>query len=159
MGPKFHMPIGKIIIECLHEVLQHVIMHHSLMEPKWEFCCTNDVKKCLDFILEFKEISASPICNELGMFLETCMAILNRQDYRKIISENIDLFQNILDNLQLNPSNRFMSKCTVFKLPAAPSMFIRHKTTTYYVFIEIANMTNSPKILYNFIDSDLRQSK
>ena len=87
------------------------------------------------------------------------MAILNRTDYRTYVSKNIDLFQSTLDNLQLNSNNLVMSKCTIYKLPSTLPLIIPHKTTTYYIFIEIVKATNSPSEIFQFVDSNLRHSK
>ena len=158
-GLHSYLPTGKVKIECLHEVLITVITNHPLYNENWDLICTNDLKICIEFLTEFLEISTSPICNELGHFLETTMAVLNRPDYRSILSKNFDLFTNIIDNLQLNPNNSVMCKCSVFKLPIASPFILPCKTTTYYCFIEIEKLTDSPTELYDFMDSKVNNSK
>ena len=158
-GPHFFLPIGKIKLECLHEVLLTVISNHPLATENWNLICTSDLNTCISFLSEFIDISCSPYCKELGMFLETTMSVLNRKDYRKIMSMNFELFTQILDNLQLNPNNSVMCKCTVYKLPFASPFIIQCRTTTYYCFIEIVEFSKSPTKLFDFINTDLRQSK
>ena len=159
MGPQFFIPIGKIKLECLHEVLLTVISNHPLATENWNLICTNNLNMSISFLTEFIDVTCSPLCNELGMFLETTMSILNRQDYRQILSKNFELFTNILDNLQLNPNNSVMCKCTVFKIPFASPFIIRCKTTTYYCFIEIVELSKSPIKLFDFINTNLQHSK
>ena len=158
-GPQFYLPIGKIKVECLHEALITIITNHPLANENWNLICSNELKICLSFMSEFIDITSSPVCKELGMYLETTIAILNRPDYRSIISRNFELFLQILDNLQSNPNNAIMCKCTVYKLPASTPFIIPCKVTTYYCFIEIVKLTGSPSELYNFVDTKLKNSK
>lgn len=159
LGPQFYLPIGKIKLACVHEVLITVINNHPLANDSWNLICTNNLEACISFLIEFLDITSSPYCSELGMYLETTMSILNRPDYRKIMSKHFSLFTDILDNLQLNPNNAVMCKCTVFKLPFASPFVIQCKTTTYYCFIEIVELASSAPQLVNFINTNIQQSK
>ena len=153
-GPHFYLPIGKIKVECLHEVLLTVINNNALANENWNSICTNNVHDCILFLAEFLDLTAGPSCLELGMYLKTIMSLLNRSDYRKIISNHFRLFSDILDNLQLNPNNSVMCKCTIFKLPFSSPFIIKNKTTSYYCFIEIVELSQSSTDLYNFINKN-----
>ena len=89
-GPQFHLPIGKIKLECLHEILLVVISNHPLAKDHWDKINTDDVVTVISFLNEFVEITCSPICAELGMYLESVIAILNRHDYRMILSQKVN---------------------------------------------------------------------
>ena len=158
-GPHFYLPIGKLKVECLHEVLIEIISNHTLANENWNLICTNKLETCISFLAEFLDITTSPMCSELGMYLETVMAVINRSDYRTTVSKYFQLFTNILDNLQLNPNNSVICKCTVFKLPFASPFIMPCKTTTYYCFIEINKPSTSPSQLLDFVNSGLQQSK
>ena len=158
-GHQFTMPVGKIKLECLHEVLLFTIGNHSLSKVEWSSIKTNDVQTCIDFLKSSLDITLGPICQGLEMFLETTIAIINRNDYRKILSLNFQLFLDILSNLQLNENNASVSKCTVFKLPHDSPFILRTSFTTYYLIIEISRPFNSPEKFSNFMQSDLKGSK
>ena len=158
-GPQFHLPIGKIKIECIHEVLLAIITNHPLSNESWNTVVTDNTDTVIAFLYEFLEISTGPLCSELGMYLNTVMAILNRVDYKIHLSKHFMLFSDILDNLQLNPNNSCMCKCTVFKLPSNLPFILPHKLTTYYCFIEIEKLTDSPSELFKFTGTKLEHSK
>ena len=158
-GHHFVTPLGKIKIECLHEVLLYTIGNHVMAASEWKTIQTNNTNNCISFLTSCIEITLGPICKELGFYLETTMAILNRNDYRKVLSWHFDLFLEILSNLQLNENNATVSKCTIFKLPYNSPFVVSTSHTTYYIIIEISKPFESPKEFTNFLQSDLKGSK
>ena len=158
-GPQFHLPIGKIKLECLHEMLLTIINNHPLTKDTWNSIGTNNLYTCILFLREFLEITAGPICSELGMYLETVMSVINRKDYRQILRNNLQLFTDIVDNLQLNPNNAVICKCEVYKLPFNTPFILPCKTTTYYCFIYMTELPTSSSQLSNFMNNDAISSK
>ena len=158
-GSHFYTPIGKIKLVWLQELLMHIINQHPLSEPSWMSVITNNSRMCIDFLTEYLEITSGPICEQLQQYLHTVMACLNRENALKIIHDNEQLFQSILDNLQTNENNATFSKCTVFKLPSSCPFIIKSKRTKYYLFIEIARLAEASKYMFDLSNPEKNNSK
>ena len=118
-GSHADTPNLKIKLTCLHEVLHYTISNHLLAEPEWQTVMTSDPKLCIEYLKENLEITLGPACEELGMFLKTCMSVINTKQHMLHIYNHSKVFNDILTNLQLNTNNASFSKCSIFKLPCS----------------------------------------
>ena len=158
-GSQSNTPNYKIRLTCLHEVLLFTILNHLLAESDWSTVNTNDVSICVEYLKENIEITLGPSCEELGMFLKTCISVLNNHSHMTLIYNNSKLFNDILSNLQLNRNNATFSKCSIFKLPFSSHFILPARQTTYFLVIEITRPFDSPSELSDFMSHNLKDGK
>ena len=158
-GTHDKLPISNIQYECLCEILTQVILNHTLAQPNWNTLNTTNPIPVLNFIKEHVNITLGTNCVQLSYYLQSVIAILNNNNYKKLTLPHKDLLFTILQNLQTNPNNLIMFHITIFKIPLNTPLRIVTQLTSYYICIQSRPFTTCQHKIDSFYKPNLNGEK